>query len=52
MAVEEGERVVAIERLAESEEGVPLSVSPEAGPEGGPSSDGSPNGTPSSDEVN
>jgi DNA gyrase subunit A len=60
MTIEEGERVVAVEGLAESDEVVPLSVSPEAGEgsgEGAPSGDegssdpGTTNGS-GSDEVN
>jgi DNA gyrase subunit A len=63
MTVEEGERVVAIEGLAE-EEGVPLSIGPEgaadeASTEGAPSGEGSPgtggsngNGSAGGDEVN
>jgi hypothetical protein len=49
MAVEEGERVVAIEALAESEDGGTLPV----GPDGGvvPGGDVPPSNVPPSDEV-
>jgi DNA gyrase subunit A len=58
MSVDEGERVVAIEALAEADDGGALSVGPEGGPtpsgmapgSNGSSSDG--NGSGSNDGVN